>query len=516
MSTQSAIRTPSEGFMSSSAQMPETAAAGLSHRSMGSFSAFAASFSGLSVITGLFQVWFIGYAFAGPGFIWFWPVVFAGQLAVALVFAEMAARFPLAGSAYQWGKLLGGRTWGWNTGWLYLLAQLLTLPAVVVAMQLTLPALWSGFSFSDDFAKNAVILGIIALAVVTIINLAGVRIMALVNDIGVAAEILSIVALIALLAIHLTRGPEVLVETNGTEAGHSWGYLGALLVAGFMSLYNMYAFDTAATLAEETQDPQRNAPRAVLRSLIAAGVIGMIVLVLSVMVIPDLTAPELSTEGLPFLIKSVLGNTVGTLLLISVTVAILVCALALQAWSARTVFAMGRDGELPGGNALGRVNASKVPVRATLVTAVVGLLILAINLNNPKAFNVIVALGIVFIYLAYLGVTLVGLRRRAKGWPHDGGKAEGLFTMPRPVGRLVNGFAVAYGVLMLVNLAWPRKEFYGSEWYQQYAVIIFVPVLTLLGVLYFLLVQRRRVPIDVTSEVLEDEVQHEVERDPTR
>jgi amino acid transporter len=242
----------------------------------------------------------------------------------------------------------------------------------------------------------------------------------------------------------------------------------------------------------------------------------MIVLVLSVMVIPDLTAPELSTEGLPFLIKSVLGNTVGTLLLISVTVAILVCALALQAWSARTVFAMGRDGELPGGNALGRVNASKVPVRATLVTAAVGLLILAINLNNPKAFNVIVALGIVFIYLAYLGVTLVGLRRRAKGWPHDGGKAEGLFTMPRPVGRLVNGFAVAYGVLMLVNLAWPRKEFYGSEWYQQYAVIIFVPVLTLLGVLYFLLVQRRRVPIDVTSEVLEDELQHEVERDPTR
>jgi amino acid transporter len=214
-----------------------------------------------------------------------------------------------------------------------------------------------------------------------------------------------------------------------------------------------------------------------------------------------------------------MGETIANLLLIAVSIAILVCALALQAWAARTVFAMGRDGELPGGNALGRVNAARVPVRATLVTAVVGLVILGVNLNNPKAFNVIVALGIVFIYLAYLGVTLVGLRRRVKGWPHDGGKAEGLFTMRRPVGLLVNGFAVTYGALMLANLAWPREEFYGSEWYQQYAVVIFVPIISLVGVLYFLIVQRRRVPLDVPAEaVLETPADRlrEVEHDPTR
>ena len=124
----------------STAQQSETVAGSpLEARSMGPFSAFAASFSGASVLTGVFQVWFIGYAFAGPGFVWSWPVVFAGQMCVALVFAEMAARFPLAGSAYQWGKILGGRAWGWTTGWFYLVAQLLTLPAVLVGMQLTLP-----------------------------------------------------------------------------------------------------------------------------------------------------------------------------------------------------------------------------------------------------------------------------------------------------------------------------------------------------------------------------------------
>jgi urea carboxylase system permease len=470
-------------------------------RKMGPFSSFAAGFSGLSVMTGLFQVWFIGFAFGGPAFVWFWPIVFAGQMTVALVFAEMAARFPFAGSAYQWAKLLGGRGWGWHTGWLYLVAQLVTLPAVVVAVQLTLPQLWSGFAFSDDFAKNAVLLGLIVLALVTVINLAGVRIMSMVNNIGVAAEIVSAVVVIALLALHVNHGPAVLFKTNGTGEGHSWGYFGAFLVAGFMSLYNMYAFDTASTLAEETDDPQRNAPRAVLRSLLAAGIIGFVVIVLSLLVIPDITAPELSSVGLPYVIKSVLGNFVGNTLLVAVTIAIVVCALALQAWAARTVFAMGRDGELPAGRFLSRVNASRVPVAPTLVTAVAGAAILLVNLNNPKAFNVIVALGIVLCYMAYAGVTIVALRRRLKGWPHNERVDRELFTMPRPVGLAVNVIAVGYGLLMIVNMAWPRAEFYGTAWYQQYAIVIFVPVVLALGSGYYVTSHRPATAVATEPDV---------------
>lgn len=40
------------------------------------------------------------------------------------------ARYPLAGTAYQWGRHLAGRAWGWGTGWLYLAAQLVTFPAL--------------------------------------------------------------------------------------------------------------------------------------------------------------------------------------------------------------------------------------------------------------------------------------------------------------------------------------------------------------------------------------------------
>jgi len=62
-------------------------------RSMGSFSSFAAGFSYISILTGLFQMFYLGYGVAGPSFFWTWPCVLVGQLLVALCFAELASRF---------------------------------------------------------------------------------------------------------------------------------------------------------------------------------------------------------------------------------------------------------------------------------------------------------------------------------------------------------------------------------------------------------------------------------------
>ena len=55
----------------------------------------------------------------------------------------------------------------------------------------------------------------------------------------------------------------------------------------FMSLFVIYGFDTASTLAEETRDPRREAPKAVLASIIGAFVIGVIFLWGTLMAVPD-------------------------------------------------------------------------------------------------------------------------------------------------------------------------------------------------------------------------------------
>ncbi len=53
------------------------------HRSLGKFASFAAGFSFVSILTTIFQLFGLGFGFAGPAFFWTWPVVFAGQFLVA-------------------------------------------------------------------------------------------------------------------------------------------------------------------------------------------------------------------------------------------------------------------------------------------------------------------------------------------------------------------------------------------------------------------------------------------------
>ena len=125
------------------------------NRTLGSFSSFAAGFSYISILTGMFQTAALGFFFAGRAFIWAWPIVFLGQMTVALQFSELAAHYPLAGSVYQWSKRLAGKPWAWNTGWIYLCAQIVTIPAVALAWQVILPQISDKFQIVDCTAGPA-------------------------------------------------------------------------------------------------------------------------------------------------------------------------------------------------------------------------------------------------------------------------------------------------------------------------------------------------------------------------
>ncbi len=108
------------------------------HRTLGFFSSFAAAFSYISPSTGIFTLFALGLTTIGGVFIWSWPIVAAGQMLVALNFAEVSSHFPIAGSVFQWTKYLAGRPYAWFTGWIYIFAGVLTVTAVVVTLPLTI------------------------------------------------------------------------------------------------------------------------------------------------------------------------------------------------------------------------------------------------------------------------------------------------------------------------------------------------------------------------------------------
>ncbi|MFF0445246.1 APC family permease [Streptomyces sp. NPDC004609] len=468
-------------------------------RTLGNFHTFAAGISYISILTGTFQLFYFGVAFGGPAYWWSWPLVFGGQLMVALCFCELAARYPVAGSVYNWAKSMGGPHVGWLGGWMMLTATMVTLAAVALAYQVTLPRIDDWFQFVGDgsgasAAENAVLLGSVLILFSTLVNAFGVKLMARINSAGVFVELIAAVTLVILLAAHITRGPsEVLTDTYGLGGDYDLGYFGAFLTASLASAYVMYGFDTASSLGEESHDPSRNAPRAILRALIASFLIGGLILLFALMAVPDLAAKELSTGGLQYVVLETLGSTVGEIVLWCVVVAITVCVLAVQAAGIRLMFAMARDNNLPAGSHLARVSPRfRTPVVPAVVIGVVGVVILVINVNQPQIFSVITSIAIIMIYLAYLLVTAPMLIRRLRGtWR----PAEGKFSLGR-FGLPVNVLAVVWGAAMSLNLAWPRAEVYNAtgpqHWYLRWGAFLFIGVVALGGFAYYWFVQRHR------------------------
>ncbi|MFF0813925.1 amino acid permease [Rhodococcus sp. NPDC003318] len=468
------------------------------HRSLGKFASFAAGFSFVSILTTIFQLFGLGFGFAGPAFFWTWPVVFVGQFTVALCFAELAARYPISGAIYQWSRRMAGEVIGWFAGWFMILAQIVTASAAAIALQVVLPNVWSGFQIigddpaltSSSGAANAVFLGSVLLVLTTTINCVGVNWMSRINNIGVTCEIVGVIAVVGMFFTHAQRGPQVVFDTG--EAGGQPGYIWAWIVSGLMAAYVMVGFGSAGELAEETRNPRRVAPRTIRLALSVSALGGGLMIVGALMAAPSLTDGRLATEGLPYVLNSILSSPWGTLLLVDVAIAVFVCTLAIQTAASRLMFSMARDGRLPASSSLSKVNPrTGTPIAPSVLIGLLCIAVLAVNVGNSAIFATLSSVCIILIYLAYLLVTVPLLVRRLKGWPHGGPQvdAEGrpLFSLGRWA-LPVNIAAVAYGSLMVINLAWPRAEIYnptGEFPVLQWAGPLTVAAVVLLGALCY-------------------------------
>ncbi|MGI5453276.1 amino acid permease [Streptomyces sp. CA-249302] len=465
------------------------------HRSLGRYASFAAGFSFISVLTTVFQFFAFGYAFGGPVFFWAWPVVLLGQLLVAACFAELAARYPISGAIYQWSSRLSNLTFGWFAGWIMVIGQIVVVAAAALALQMVLPAIWSGFQLvgtdptvtSPDGAANAAVLGVILLILTTLVNVVDNRVMSVINRVGVTAEIIGAVLIIVLLLTHSERSPGITFHTTGAA---STGLFGALAVGSFTAAYVMIGFDSAGEMSEETRNPRRTAPRTILTALGAAGLLGGLIILGGLLAAPSLTDGHLGVDGLSYVLTSSLGDGVGKALLADVVVAIAVATLAIQTAACRMLFSMARDAQLPFSARLSHVNPrTGMPSAPALVVGVLAAALLLLNFASPDAFLAIGTTCIVMLYLAYAMVTGPLLVRRLRGEFLSEGTDETnakLFSLGR-WGIPVNALALVYGLAMTVNLAWPRAAVYdptGGHWYFQWFTVLFLVVTLGLGGLY--------------------------------
>jgi amino acid transporter len=415
-------------------------------RGLGLFSSWAVAFSYISPSTGIFTLFALGLTTLGGVFIWTWPVVALGQFIIALNFAEVTSHYPVAGSVFQWTKYLSTRGYSWFTGWIYLFAGILTVTAVVATLPLALiPALnglgWHSLQLT---LHTELVFALITLVVITVLNIYGVRLVALINNTGVVFEILGMfVFALILMAFHNHQGFHVVTNSAGFHVNGS-----SFLAAMFMSLFVIYGFDTAATLAEETKDPRRAAPKAVLFSIIGAFIIGGVFLLGTLMAIPNMHTAITNVWSPANVIEANFSTGFATLYLFVVSAAIFVCCLSIMAATIRLCFGMSRDNTLPFSKPLSKVAPGlHTPVWTCIAVAVLA----AVPFIQYSGAATVAIAATAMIYLSYFLGNIAILRARLGGWP----KTNAPFRLGR-WGLLVNIVGLIYGGAMLINFAWPR------------------------------------------------------------
>ncbi|AYJ50254.1 amino acid permease [Rhodococcus sp. P1Y] len=407
-------------------------------RTLGGFQVFAISFAFISVAVGVFATYGELLTTAGPVGIWLWVIAAVGQTLVALVVAQFAARIALSGSSYQWASRLTNPRIGWLFGWLtfwYLAIAVVAMDSAL-SSQALMPLL--GMEADEDVSRVITLAVMIVQAVLVI---ASTRLLGIITSGAVAVELgIVVVLVLALAAVVVFTGTGEIgnLSSRGVVSDTSNYYaIGGGLMAGMlMGLTTLVGFDSAANLAEEARDPYRSVPRAIVASVVAAGVAGLLFLIALTVAIEDVGAVSSSDSPVAFIIRDQLGPIPERILLSAIVFAIFGAGMVVMAACSRQVFAMARDRRFPAHGLMRKVNSrTRTPVFATVLILVIGVALL-VGLPGDALLQLILG-STILPALIYAGIVILYLVVRARLDKREGGFSLGRFEVPVAVFALL-------------------------------------------------------------------------------
>lgn len=336
-------------------------------------------------------------------------------LLVAIGVGQLALHLPSAGGFYTFITHGLGRSLGFIGGWLTIPAYLLFLPLNMIAFGY----LGQGLSGAPWWAWGGALTLIMALLTFFGVRLS-VRTLVVLGSIEIAVFLLLSLFLVArpadgntLAAFTLTTWP------NGSGNGGLRGGLQGVLLATVIGFLTFTGFESAALLGEESRQPKRIIPRAIVLSVVLTGVF---LVLASYAGLAGYGFNHIGTTSNP---HSYLGDNspspwftlaqrawghpglyiIGLVLLNSLAANFAAGYTALS----RLVYSMGRAGTLP--SVFGRVSRRyRTPWVVILVAALLSIVIAVIEFNiygaPPTSFLLIVDITGYCVLLAYLGVSL--------------------------------------------------------------------------------------------------------------
>lgn len=371
------------------------------------------------------------------------------MLFTALSYASIVRSVPTAGSAYGYARRAFGPGIGFVTGWALMIDYLL-LPMV----NYMLLGLYVNAQFPAIPAWSVIV---VAIVLVTTLNLLGISVVKNANMLLVVFQIVFIAVFVAM-AIGRIDGSVPVTAPFWSEHAH----LGAIAAGASILALSFLGFDAVSAMAEEAKDPRRTVPVAVILTVLVGGVIFVSVTWLAQRVWPDYAAfASFDTASLE-LISHVGGAFLEALFLAAYLVGASASALTAQASTARVLYSMGRDGVLPR-SFFGRLGRRfETPRNAILVIAVIALLALVLDLEtviSVISFGALAAFSMVNLTVIKHFITDGG-RRDARAivqylvLPLIGfGLTVWLWTSLSGQALLIGGIWVLIGVIYLAVLS---------------------------------------------------------------
>jgi basic amino acid/polyamine antiporter, APA family len=395
---------------------PAVAPTGL-RRALGLWQAVALGIGG-TVGGGVFVLVGAAVGVAGPAALVAYLLAFGASLAIALPYAELACRLPVAGGGYAFARMVLGPRWGFLMGWGYWGAYLFLSGYVTLGF---------GGYLSAGTGLPASVGAVGLIGACTALNLLGVKMA------GRAQAAVVLVALSGLAGLAGWGLPGLDLDRLQPFAPHG---AAGVLAAALLAFLSFGGFDMVAAAGEEVQWPERNLPRAILLTLVA--VLGLY-LAVTLVAMGTLSAPALAASQAPLADSAqAFGGPVGRHLIVAAALLTTAAtANAVLVVTSRVVFAMARDNFLP--SRLGTVS----PRTGAPTAAVAGNGLLMAAMAALGSIGASAAAGGFLYVLHFLPplAALVMLRRQ----PTD---ARPAFTTPAP--RMVLPLAFAASAVLLV------------------------------------------------------------------
>jgi amino acid transporter len=501
-------------------------------RAWSSFSNFAISFTIISVLAGCFTTYAFAWNGGGPIAIsWGWPLVCGLILLVAVSMSELVSKYPTAGGIYYWASDLGGKTWGWFTGWFNLIGLVGVVASVVYASAqfayylLNLYGLDLGFAnFGDEQHVLGETFAIFAFFLVlhSLINIYSSPLVALFNNISVGWHVLGVAVIIGILILVPDQHQSadfVFTETiNNTGlfdgATNGFGFWFYVLPLGFLlTMYTQTGYDASAHISEETKGAAMGAAKGVWRSVFWAGLIGWFVLLAITFAANDVGFITNKGVGSSLSIfESSLDPWAAKMVILIATIGQLFCGMACLTSASRMCYAFSRDRAVPGHRIWTKLNHHRVPAFSVIFMAACALIVTLPALigdenNYTYAFYAVVSITVIGLYIAYVIPTFLR-------WRMGDAFKPGPWTLGKKY-KWINPAAIIWVILCVIVFSLPQGAA-GAPWadefdwkYVNYAPFTVLAVIAAVGLWWVLSARNtfegpiRQVATDDTGRVIE-------------